>query len=639
MVPAMLSRVAAGSGALALVLLLVVPPAPPVALAATRTCTGWTSEYAAPPTIRVYRTVGPARGTVQVVSFQRYVSDVLAAEFGSAAPNAALQAGAIAVKEYGWYYAIVWRGHRAPKGAGCYDVTDDSWDQVYWPEREHPSSRDLQAVRDTWTITVRKDGNFLPTGYRPGRPGTACGADADGWRLYQASTYRCAQDGMLYEQILRTYYGPQFEIVVPGIPNPGEDGKGEIGVAVPGAGLASGAPTPAPAPPSPAVALPSPSPTLPTGSSASPASAAASPASAAVPSPVAGFYDLVRDQSSEAPWQPPAVPAGTSLDPATSLGLAFAKVNHDGRADVLRLERLGTGGYRITVAPSEGGGSFAPAQTWWSSIGTGPDIDPGAAVRLVAGDFQGDGLDEAGILEGAPGTPPVVTPDGTTVTPAVVPEARLYLLDSTGSAFSAPRLAWSGSLDVSRAQAFAADVTGDGRADLVIASDLFPVELPNPPAGPPAVAPDGAELPVGIRVLVAPALQTGTLGPLQGWADVTDTTQAQSQVAVEDVNRDGMSDVVILRATGASGSELVGLISSGTRFSRVSMWTSASFQESASKIAAADLNGDGRGDLVVLYDAGSAGTRLYEFISTGSSFRPGVRVLDPSLVWSDVQPF
>ncbi len=289
---------------------------------------------------------------------------------------------------------------------------------------------------------------------------------------------------------------------------------------------------------------------------------------------MAGFYDLVWDAAPEAPWQPPAIPAGTSLDPTTSLGLAFADVNHDGRADVLRLERLGTAGYRITVALSEGGGSFAPAQTWWSSIGTGPDIDPGAAVRLVAGDFEGDGLDEAGILEGAPGTPPVVMPDGTTVTPAVVPEARLYLLDSTGSAFSAPRLAWSGSLDVSRAQAFAADVTGDGRADLVIASDLYPVGLPNPPAGPPAVGPDGAELPVGIRVLVAPALRNGTLAPLQGWADVTDTTQAQSQVAVEDVNRDGMSDVVILRATGATGSELVGLISSGTRFSRVSMWTS-----------------------------------------------------------------
>jgi hypothetical protein len=100
-----------------------------------------------------------------------------------------------------------------------------------------------------------------------------------------------------------------------------------------------------------------------------------------------------------------------------------------------------------------------------------------------------------------------------------------------------------------------------------------------------------------------------------------------------------MEDVVILRATGATGSELVGLISTGTHFARVSMWTSDSFQESASKIAAADLNGDGRGDLLVLYDAGSAGTRLYEFSSTGSSFRPGVSVLDPSLVWSEIQPF
>jgi len=144
---------------------------------------------------------------------------------------------------------------------------------------------------------------------------------------------------------------------------------------------------------------------------------------------------------------------------------------------------------------------------------------------------------------------------------------------------------------------------------------------------------------VGIRFLVAPTLLIGTLAPLQEWADVADTTQAQSQVAVGDVNRDGMEDVVILLATGATGSELVGLISTGTHFSRVSMWTSDSFQESASKIAAADLNGDGRGDPVVLNDAGSARTRLYEFSSTGSSFRSGFSVLDPLLVWSEIQPF
>ncbi len=315
----MLRRLAAGSGAVALILLLVVPPAPRTALAATGTCTGWTNEYAAPPTIRVYRTVGPARGTVQVVPFQRYVSDVLAAEFGPDAPNAALQAGAITVKEYGWYYAIVWRGHGAPHGAGCYDVTDDASDQVYWPERDHPTDRDAQAVRDTWTVTVRKDGRFLATGYRPGRPGTACGADADGWRLYQASAYRCAQDGMLYEQILRTYYGPHFEIVLPGIPDPGRDGQGEIGIAVPGTGPVSVATTTEPPEQALSPVLPSPAPSFPDGSSL-PAPASLVPASPAPPSapaseetgyPVAGFYDLVWDQAPQAPWKPAAIPPGT----------------------------------------------------------------------------------------------------------------------------------------------------------------------------------------------------------------------------------------------------------------------------------------------------------------------------------------
>ncbi len=651
---AMLRRLAAGSSAFALVLLLVGPAAPGVAIAAPRTCTGWTSEYVAPPTIRVYRTVGPARGTVQVVPFRQYVTTVLSAEFGAAAPTEALRAGAVAVKDYGWYYTLVWRGHSAPGGHGCYDVVDDTWDQLYWPERYRPSERDVQAVLDTWPVTVRKNGAFLLTGYRPGVRGTACGKDADGWRLYQASAYRCALDGMLYPAILRTYYGPRFHIVIPGIPDPSGDGLGEIGIAASGPGptgspipAAPTAPsaTPAPeasssVPPSPGAPALSPSPdTQATGSAAPSTQAPAAPPSSSELAP-ASFYDVVWSQAPQAPWQPTGVPAGTSLDPVTTLDWAFADVNHDGRADVLRLERLGTAGYRITVALSAGHGRFAPASTWWSTFGSGPRLAPDAAVQLLAGDFDGDGTAEAAILESAPGAAPAAGPDGTTTNPAVVPQARLYVLRPAGDSFGSARMAWSGQLDVGHAQAFAADVTGDGRADLVVASDLFPGGLP---AGTPAPgstpAPDASEVPVGIRFLVAAAQDNGTMGALERWADVTGTTRSQTQVAVGDLNRDGRSDVIALESIGTTGSRMVGLLSDGSRFTPESLWSSDSFRASAAKIAAADLNGDGRADVVVLYDVGAAGTRLFQFLSTGSSLRPGTRVLDPALDWNQLQPF
>ena len=638
----MLRRLAAGSSALALLLLLVAPPGPRVALATGGTCTGWTSEYVPPPTIRVYRTVGPAKGTVQVVPFRQYVTTVLAAEFGPSSPIEALRAGAVAVKDYGWYYTMVWRGRSAPNGRGCYDVQDNTWDQVYWPEHYRASDRHVQAVLDTWHVSVRKNGQFLPTGYRPGTAGTACGSDADGWRLYQASAYRCALQGMLYPEILRTYYRPHFQIVIPGVNDPNGDGLGSIGIALPGTGPGGGGSVPAPSPPaSPAPsASPEPSAPLAPAPSGSTAPSGSPTVSGSVATAPGGSYDVVWADAPQQAWQPASLPPGTSLEPVTTLDWAFSDVNDDGRSDVLRLERLGTAGYRVTVSLSLGGGRFAPAATWWSSVGTGLDLAPTATVRLLAGDFDGDGTGDAAILAGAPGTPPVAAgPNGTAAVPAVVPEAKLYVLRSTGTAFAPPQTWWSGPLDVSRAGAFAADVTGDGRADLVVESDLYPSDLPVPPAAPPATGPGGAELPVGMRFLVAPSGPGAGLGPLTGWIDVTDVTRAQVQTVVEDVNSDGRADVVFLRPLDATGSQLVGLLSTGTDFIRSTLWTSTSFRASASKIAAADLNGDGRGDLVVLYDMGSAGTRLYQFLSTGTAFRAGTRVLDPSLQWADVQPF
>ena len=652
----MLRRLAAGSSALALLLLLVAPPGPRVALAAGGTCTGWTSEYVPPPTIRVLRTVGPAKGTVQVVPFRRYVTTVLAAEFGPSSPIEALRAGAVAVKDYGWYYAMHWRGKSAPNGGGCYDVQDNTWDQVYWPEHDRASDRQVQAVLDTWRVSVRKDGRFLPTGYRPGTPGTACGSDADGWRLYQASAYRCALQGMLYPEILRTYYRPHFQIVVPGVHDANGDGLGSIGIALPGTGQLVGSavpvPTASPAPSAPALPASSASPdasapTSPSVSASSDPGASPSPTpsgSLAASDPAttapAGFFDLVWADAPQQAWQPSSLPPGTSLDPVTTLDWAFADVNHDGRSDVLRLERLGTAGYRVTVSLSLGDGQFAPAATWWSSVGTGLDLAPTDAVQLLAGDFDGDGIGDAAILAGAPGTPPVAAgTNGTAAVPAVTPQARLYLLRSTGTGFAPPQTWWSGPLDVSGARAFAADVTGDGRADLVVESDLYPSDLPVPPAAPPSTGPGGAELPVGMRFLVAPSGSGTGLGRLTGWFDVTDTTRAQAQTVVEDVNSDGRADVVFLRPVDDAGSQIVGLLSTGRGFVRSALWSSASFRASASKIAAADLNGDGRGDLVVLYDVGSGGTRLYQFLSTGTAFRAGARVLDPALDWANVTPF
>jgi len=182
---------------------------PPVQAAAV--CTGWTSETLPPTTIRVLRTEGEAAGSVQVVPFRDYVNVVMAAEWGPSNPTEALKAGAVAVKEYAWYRAMIWRGKSADDGS-CYDVVDSTVDQVYAPERRAPSPPLTAAVDSTWETSVHRAGHLFATHYEGGAD-VACAADADGRRLFQTSAMQCARDGMTAEAILGAYYWPDVEIV------------------------------------------------------------------------------------------------------------------------------------------------------------------------------------------------------------------------------------------------------------------------------------------------------------------------------------------------------------------------------------------------------------------------------------------
>ena len=95
-------------------------------------CTGWSSTTAPPSTIRVLRYTG----VVQTVDFESYVKVVMAAEWPLDWPIESLRAGAVAIKQYAWYYTMNYRGGTGT--GGCYDVRDNSIDQVYMPETKTP---------------------------------------------------------------------------------------------------------------------------------------------------------------------------------------------------------------------------------------------------------------------------------------------------------------------------------------------------------------------------------------------------------------------------------------------------------------------------------------------------------------------
>ena len=189
----------------ALALLLPLSAAAPPAVGAAGSCTGWTSTIVPPETIRV----GRSDGSVDVVDFRTYVGVVMAKEWPGRVPRQAREAGAVAVKQYGWYYAL--EGHHRSSYVNadgkCYDVRDSTTDQLYRPEKVTVGSEIWTVVDATWGLSVRKDGKLFLTGYRAGSS-SACAGDVDGRKLFAGSVIECAEKGWSREKIQATYYAP-----------------------------------------------------------------------------------------------------------------------------------------------------------------------------------------------------------------------------------------------------------------------------------------------------------------------------------------------------------------------------------------------------------------------------------------------
>ena len=241
--------------------------------AAAASCSGWTSSVNPPSSIRVFR---HATGAVETVNFKTYAKNVLSREWIGSWTAASLRAGALAVKHYAWYQVLHWRGGTNADGQ-CFDLRDDTVDQVYDPSKPTWTTA-AAAVDATWSVRVLKNGQIFPTYYNAGGSGEACGANANGWRMYQWGTQACGLAGKTASQIVLTYYYP--------------------GVTVSGGADPTPSPTPSPTPqptprptPRPS-ATPTPAPTAAPSSSGSPGPSATAtpkpkPSRTPAPTPVA----------------------------------------------------------------------------------------------------------------------------------------------------------------------------------------------------------------------------------------------------------------------------------------------------------------------------------------------------------------
>ncbi len=213
-------------------------------------------------------------------------------------------------------------------------------------------------------------------------------------------------------------------------------------------------------------------------------------------------------------------------------------------------------------------------------------------VRVAVGDVNGDGFDDVitGAGFGAQGHVKVF--DG----------ARLGRTNGLLASFYAFQGSFRGGIFVA-----AGDLTGDGRADII-------------------VAPDGGERPV-VRAFDG---KTGAI--IRSFLAYSPTYTGGVNVAAGDVNGDGFADII----TGAALNAHVKVFSGATGAEIRSFLAFPGFTGGVS-VAAGDLNSDKRADVIVGAGPGAAGghvkifdgqtsLELLSFFAFDPNFTGGVRV-------------
>ena len=555
------------------------PEAAPVYSAAADACTRWGSSITPPTSIRVLRTEATdapekVRDTVVEVDFREYVATVMAAEWPEHYPIETIKAGAVATKQFAWYYIVNPRGlTQVVDGEEvCYDVVDSTIDQFYKPETrgigepDGPGPKILAALDATWDISVRKfkqttqSSRFILTGYRAGastvdgRP-IRCGEDATGFKLFHNSTRQCGQDGLTWREILRAYLKPNLEIVEPG--------RHDI-----------------------------------IGSRHGDASA--------MKRDGGQFHTRVWTPGRSAPE--PGSSAGLSVSNDGLVSYRSVDMDGDGREDMLWLRQTGPRSGRVRVALSDGV-NYGPAEDWWD----GDTVVPLASARLLVGDFFANGRADIAILGKG---------DAAGTSRLVVLKRKQY---GRAEKFDGPRDWWSGGQDTDKiAAAWAGDLSGDGRADLIIRQDIE----------------DGG---IKVRTAVTISPLPGTfprMGAIKTRFESRSLDAAKVKMITGDANRDGRDDVIML--IGGSGrakvERLQGALLGG--FKRVRIWVapkSDPIPVRKTRLGWGDVDYDGRIDLV-LFSERKDGTRVrvlktrYDRIVEGPDWQAGIP-------WSSVRPY
>lgn len=256
--------------------------------------------------------------------------------------------------------------------------------------------------------------------------------------------------------------------------------------------------------------------------------------------------------------------------------------NGDGRTDLAMFREDPDRKMRLYFLQSDGNRYIALGEPVWT--GTTYHL---SYLRVVAGDFDGDGDDDIAVFQGYAGN-----------------QTKLWTQTADNGTFGEPVLQWdsgAGGLNVTTASYVAGDFDGDGRADLG--------ELRGTAAQ--------------TKLWVHTATATGFAAPVPQWdSGAGNLDQTKATFLAADVNGDAAhrDEIVVMADRGSSTAQLSVLTAGTGTWTNAVWWSGGSFDTSQAVLSAGDFSGDGKADVAALYATGGGNRRVFTFVSTGTAF-------------------
>ena len=247
-----------------------------------------------------------------------------------------------------------------------------------------------------------------------------------------------------------------------------------------------------------------------------------------------------------------------------------ADVNGDGKPDLIALDASGVSVWLNTTAPGASTPTFASPQSF--AVGSGP-------TSVTAADVNGNGK------------PDLIVTNYSANTVSV-------LLNTTAAGASTPSFAAQQTFAVGSGpdSVTAADVNGDGKPDLVVANE------------------SGNTVSVLLNTTAAGA-STPSFATQQTFA----VGSGPDSVTAVDVNGDGKPDLIVTNYSANTVSALLNTTAAGASTPSFAAQQTFAVGSAPASVTAADVNGDGKPDLVVANEGANTVSVLLDTTAPGAS--------------------